>query len=157
MLNLSTGLRDALLDLDANGGSGWAELFTNCIIRIYEGTMPASADAIAGGTLLVEITESGLPFVAGQPGNGLNFGQVANGTISAASGETWEGTATANGAPNYFRIFDNAVVVGASVVEIRADGTIGIIDSGEDMEADTIQFLVDKVVSITGVTLTIPA
>ncbi len=157
-LALSTGLRNALLDTGANGGGSWIETFTNCIIRVFDGAIPTDADTTEGAAnMLVEITLDGLTFVPGAPGNGLNFGQVAAGQVFQASGETWEGTVGVQGEPAWFRIYDNAVDTGDSAVAVRADGTVGISGSGEDMEVDATLFGLGKLVSLFNAVLTIPA
>lgn len=158
MLTLSTGLRNALLDTSANGGGGWSELFANCTIKLYNGTMPADADTTEGAAVeIVQITESGLTFTPGSATNGLNFGQVAAGIAYQAAAEAWEGEVGVSGTPTWFRIYDNDMVTGDSTTEIRADGTIGLLGSGEDMEIDSTIFNATKLVSITSVALTLPA
>ena len=158
MLTLSTGLRDTLLNKAASGGGGWAEILTNCTIVIYDGTMPVDADTTEGAAVeIVQITESGGNFTPGSATNGLNFGQVAAGIAYMALAEVWSGEVGVSGTPTWFRIYDNDMVLGDSVTEIRADGTIGLLGSGEDMEIDSTVFNATKQVEITNVTLTLPA
>jgi hypothetical protein len=112
----STGLRNERLE---SGGSSLADALANGIIRIYSGTMPASADSAITGTLLCEITESGGSFSSGTATNGINLDVAASGTVSKDATETWQGDNVAGGVATYGVYYANTVDATASTTAIR--------------------------------------
>ncbi len=58
-INKSTGLQNAIAQ-----GYGLKEALANCRLRIYSGSLPATADTAAAGTLLLTFTLSGGSFTA---------------------------------------------------------------------------------------------
>jgi len=111
---LSMGVRNSLLEkIRAD--------FTNCVIGVYGGTMPADANTTENATLLALITEGGGEFTGGVATNGLNFDAAADGSMSKAAAETWSGAVLATGTATWVRIYDNNYVTGASTTEKRID------------------------------------
>ena len=89
----------------ATGGSV-SDLFQNCVIDVYSGSQPTTADDEETSTSvkLVTISLSSGAFSGGSPTNGINFGEVSSGVLGKESGETWSGTGVANGTAGWFRI-----------------------------------------------------
>lgn len=116
MAQFSTGLRNALLDSDSLKG-----LLDGGFIKIYAGTVPASADAALGGaTELCVISENGA-------GGGLEFeASAVGGVLSKASSQAWSGTNTATGVATFFRFVTPTDTGAASISEVRVQGTVGV-------------------------------
>ena len=129
-IHLSTGLREALLGTDC-----WKALFTDGIMDIYSGVIPANADAIETGTLLVSITVASGAFVADAPENGLEFDAPSGGTISK-NGDTWSGEGVVTAEAGWYRFYDNGYDTGASATAIRFDGTCAEGGGGDLNMAD---------------------
>ena len=121
----------------ARGGS-FADIFRQGIIRIRTGTQPADADTTESGTLLVEISQASAAFVADTFANGLNFGEVSEGTLAKESGETWSGVAGNTGTAGWFRFYANDVDTGASTTAIRFDGSVATSGAQLNMSNTTI-------------------
>lgn len=140
----------------AKGGS-LKDIMKDGVINIYSGAQPATADAAATGTLLMQITVSSGAFVAGAFGNGLEFeNDPLDGVIEKASGETWSAVAIATGVAGYFRFIGNATDAGAlSTTLPRIDGSIGT--SGADMNLGTTSIVLGRTYTIDSFILTLPA
>ena len=131
-LQYSTGFKDAVLDTGSFKGT-----FDDGYIRIYDGTMPADADAaLAGNTVLVTYSDNDAGF--GVAGLDLEAAAV-NGAISKATAQTWKGTAAATSAGTFFRYIQAADTGGASATEIRIQGTVG--GAGADLFLSTADFV----------------
>lgn len=115
---LNTQLADATVNAQA---SALAALCNNGIIRVYDGTQPATADtALSGNTLGVELTFGATAF--GAPASGLL-------TANAIS----SGVATASITPTFARIFASngtTVIMDVSAGASGANLTIGAFTSG---------------------------
>ena len=146
----------AVVLVSASGGS-MIDLFRNAVMRIYSGSQPTSADDAATGTMLVEITKSSGAFVAGQPANGLNFGDAASGILGKKAGETWSGQAGATATAGWFRIFDNAMQDAgiASSIAPRIDGAIAT--SGAQLNMSNTSITSGGTTTIDTVAITLPA
>jgi hypothetical protein len=118
-LEFSTGFKDGLLDTDS-----LKALFDDGYIKIYAGTMPASADAALGGaTELVVYSDNG---AAEGAGNGLDLEAAAvDGAIYKATAQTWKGTAGATDTATFFRYEQLSDGGGLSTTELRIQGTVG--------------------------------
>lgn len=92
-LKISTGVRDHLLVT----GSFKAAV-DGGVIRVYDGTPPATADAaLSGNILLVTISNN-------SAGTGITMNAApANGVLGKNSGEVWSGTIVENGTPTFYR------------------------------------------------------
>lgn len=115
----STAVADSLLDkIDSD--------FTNCVVDIYSGVQPQSADDAISGTLLARATLSGGAFVEGVSTNGLNFATSVAGVLAKEAAEEWKYTGLANGTARWFRLRANAVDDGtSSTTLLRIDGSVG--------------------------------
>jgi len=145
---------DAIILASAEGGS-YRGIFRNCIIDIYSGSQPTSADDAETGTKLCRITESSGAFVAGAVDNGLNFGQVAAAVLGKEVGEVWSGVNLATGTAGWFRIYANDVTTGASTTGIRIDGACAT--SGAQLNLTSTSLTVGVTTTIDQVNLSMPA
>lgn len=115
----STGLCNYVL---ATGSL--AAAFPDMRIRVFSGTVPATADAAtSGATLLNEVKYSG---------GDLTFdGSAVAGVLLKNPAETWVGTNTVGGTASFYRVVNAADDNTASTVFKRLQGTIGV--GGADM------------------------
>jgi len=114
---LNTQLADATVNAQATSLS---TLCNSGIIRIYDGTQPATADTAASGTLGVTLTLNATAF--GAPSSGLL-------TANAITG----GVAVASITPTWARILKSdttTVVMDVSAGAAAANMTIGAFTSG---------------------------
>jgi len=118
-------------------------------MKIFTGSQPATADDAESGSELIQITESSGAFTGGSSDNGINFGQVADAELHAASGEVWSGKATATGTAGWFRIYDNAAAGGADDQVI--DGAIAT--SGSQMNMANTAITTDGTTTIDEVNI----
>lgn len=114
--------------------------YANCVIGIYDGTKPATAEAAEEATLLCLITKNSGAFTPGSATNGLNFDGptdgAADGTIEKPSDEVWSGLGLAAAGDDgktatWFRVYDNSYTTGASSATARWDGTITSTSTNE--------------------------
>lgn len=140
----------------ATGGS-LSDLFQNCVIDVYSGAQPTTADAAETTTSvkLFTVTLSSGAFSAGSPVNGINFGEVSSGILSKEAGETWSGVGVANGTAGWFRIYDNAYTAGASSSAIRLDGAVATSGAQFNMTNTTVS--TGATSTVDSVQLTLPA
>jgi hypothetical protein len=112
---ISSGLRDYML----TSGSFKAGMDGGCI-RVYAGTVPATADAAIGSaSLLCVVTLSG-------GGTGITFESTpVGGSVVKKTTETWTGTNVASGTPSFFRHESLSDDGSASTTLKRVQGTIG--------------------------------
>lgn len=109
------------------------------VLRVFSGTMPATANAAITGTLLVQLTISAGTFVAGAFGNGLTFGAAAAGVIGMAAGEVWSGVSVAAGVATHYRFVGNAADSNAlSTTLPRIQGTVSTSGADANMPSTTI-------------------
>lgn len=119
-IKLSTGLVNAML----SSGSLKSIFDPGSEIRIYDGPVPADADAAIGGaTLLVTIKNgsSGITFEATPSG----------GILEKNASETWGGTNVATGSPSFYRHVLTADDGALSTTAPRYQGTVAV--AGADM------------------------
>jgi len=116
-------------------GGSFRDLMKNSVLVIYGGSQPASPDATEGTTPLLVFTENSGAFVAGQPANGLNF--IPSGAVGIVQKDAgvWSGNGVANGTATWFRLYSNGYNTGVdtSLAWARADGSIGVSGSGQDL------------------------
>lgn len=116
----STGFRNAVLGT----GSAKATL-DGGKLQIYSGAVPATADAAAGATPLVVISDNG-------GAGGLSFeAAVSNATLLKLATQTWKGTIGTTGAPSFFRWVMSGDTGNESTTAVRIQGTVGT--AGADM------------------------
>lgn len=114
-VSLSTGLAEGL----ATTGS-LRSLINECLVRVYSGTEPASADAAIGSaTLMLEISVNGsgtpLTWEVGAPG----------GVLSKSASEVWEGENLQAGGVTFFRIVKPGDTGASSTTAVRIQGSAG--------------------------------
>ncbi|MFM7009920.1 MAG: hypothetical protein ACKO0Z_11425 [Betaproteobacteria bacterium] len=129
----STGHKNRLLGENGvdTGANGFRGIYKNCVIDLYSGTQPATADSATSGTFLGRITLNGGAFTEGASTNGLVWDPPASGVISKPTSAVWQANAVAQGTIGWFRLRGNAADAGgASTALPRIDGTVGIT-SGE--------------------------
>lgn len=142
--------------LVSSEGGAFVEVFKNCTAHLYNAAPPSDADSVEAGTKLCEITLDGNAFVSGSPTNGLNFGQVADGTvgraIDPATGveEVWKGTPSITGSALSVWVYANDVVTGASTTAVRMVGRVSTSGAEFNMTGGTtvtsgVEVVVDSV------------
>lgn len=136
-------------------GGSLRDIFKDGILRIYAGTVPATADAAGtSATLLCELTASSGAWSAGAFTNGLEFSAATAGVIGILSGETWSGVNAASGTATFFRFFGNATDAnGATTTLPRIQGTIGT--SGTDMTTANTSLTASETTTCSAFTLTL--
>jgi len=128
-LKLSTGLRNAMLD-----SSNLRTTMNGGLIKVYDGTVPATADAaLSGNTLLCT-------FSLNSTGAGINFDTTATGdTLAKAPAEVWAGNPAVTGTGTFYRhvaVGDDGTL---STTQARIQGELG---AGNEMLLATNVFTV---------------
>lgn len=119
-ISMSTGLRDQLLA----SGSLKSIFDPGSEIRIYGGTVPATAnDGVGSATLLCVIRNGGA---------GITFASTAAaGTLEKNASETWSGTNGASGVATFYRHVLTGDADTTSTTAPRYQGTVATV--GADM------------------------
>lgn len=131
------------------------DVFRNCTIHIYSGTVPADADADEGsGAKLLELSVDSVAMVAGTADNGLDFDAIAAGVL-AKSADVWSDAGLANGTAAWWRMYDNGIITGASSTAKRCDGLLGT--SGVTMILSTTSVKLGATVTLDEANFTMPA
>jgi hypothetical protein len=105
------------------------------LLRIYDGTPPASANAaLSGNTKLAELTMSATPFPA------------ASGGVLTANAITTDSSADATGTASFFRIYKSD---GTTVI---AQGTVGT--SGADLNLTSTSIVAATAVAVSSLVIT---
>jgi hypothetical protein len=131
-------------------GRTFRQLFRNCILELYGGTMPTDPQTSESGfTKLLRVTISKGAVVPGIATNGLNFEAISvDGILSKAAGETWQGEGLDDGDATWCRCYANHYPTGTDHDAVRFDGDVGAIDSGSMIELASVTIQ-------TGVTTTL--
>jgi len=127
--SLPTAVRNAKLDalIAYVGNAG--------ILRIYSGTVPASANAaLSGNTVLAELT-------CGSP-----FAPAAASGVLTANAITQDTAANATGTAAFFRLFKS------DGTTVAAQGTVGT--TGADVNLNTVSITLNGPVSVTSLVWT---
>lgn len=118
-MKLSTGLRNALLS-----GSSLKAALAGGELRIYSGTVPATADDPIGSATLLSTIKNGSA--------GINFdAAAASGVLNKDPSETWSGVNAASGAATFFRHVLSADSGASSTSAVRIQGTVAV--AGADL------------------------
>lgn len=140
-VRINTAARNALANavatlVDAGSGAGR--------LRVYTGAQPAGPGTAASGTLLLEINL-----------NDPSFGAAASGVITAAQSPALSGTCVGTGTAGWFRLLDSteAGSTGLGVL----DGSVSATGGGGDMQLSTTALSTGLAVSVTSLTVTMPA
>lgn len=144
MIKLSTAVREAL----AVGGS-LKSILDGGLVRIYSGSVPASADAAIGGaTLLCEISVGG-------DGTPVTFEATAPlGVLKKSVSETWTGTNLADGSPSFFRYVLDGDDGSASASAPRFQGSAGVL--GSDMYISSLPLVTGQPLAFSVFELAVP-
>ena len=121
MAKFSTGLRNYML-----GTGAFKTKMDGGFLKIYAGTVPATADAALGAaTLICTLSESGGV-------NGLDWDDTpANGVVGKDTSQTWQGVNGATATATFFRFVEAADDGTLSTTAARVQGTVGPV--GADM------------------------
>lgn len=122
---VSTGLRNAMLVTDSFKG-----LMDNCKLRIYAGTVPATADAALGGaTLLCEVSDDAT-------GDGLIFDASASaGVVTKDGSQIWRGVNVATGVATFYRLEEDTDDGTLSTTALRVQGTVAVAGGGLNLSS----------------------
>ena len=147
-MKASNGLRNFMLD-DAS----LKDALDDGVVRIYAGTVPATADAAIGGaTLLCEITDNDQGLGAGQ---GVDFeANAVSGVLSKASAQIWSGTNVATGTATFFRLETQADDGSSSTTYERIQGTIAT--AGADLNLQSTSLVNTELQTIDYFSVAIP-
>ena len=142
-LKLSTGLRNAMLD-----SSNLRTTINGGLIKVYDGTVPATADAaLSGNTLLCT-------FSLNSTGAGINFDTTATGdTLAKAPAEVWAGDPAATGTATFYRHVASGDDGTLSTTQARIQGEVG---PGHEMILATSVFTVGVNRELDFYTITFP-
>ena len=128
-IKISSGLRDHVL---ATGS--FAAGVNGGIIKIYSGTVPATADAaLSGNTLLATISNN-------MAGTGINMAATSSaGVLPKAVAEVWKGLITTSGTATFYRFLPIAGTETLSTTEKRLQGTVATV--GGDLNFSSTAFV----------------
>lgn len=94
------------------------DLVNDSVIRIYEGTVPETADAAIGtANVLVEVRSS--------EGGTLSFEVDEQGRVMKSSNQAWNGTAMQSGKATFYRLVKESDSDGVATTEMRIQGSVG--------------------------------
>lgn len=127
-LKRSTGLRNAMLVTGS-----FKNQMDLCKLKIYAGTVPASAnDSIGAATLLCVVSNNGTA-------TGLTFEAAAvDGVLSKTAAEVWSGTNVAGGVASFYRLETAADTQALSPTEKRVQGTVGVAGADLNLSNTTL-------------------
>lgn len=144
-LNLSTGLRNGILDASALN-----TLLNAGEIRIFSGAAPSLANDTQTGTLLVKINTV--------TGSGFNckFKNTATSGVLSKQTNTWDGVAVATGTAGYFRYCASTSDSGAtSTTLVRIQGAVAT--SGAELNMSSTSITSGATTTIDTFDITMPA
>lgn len=143
-LKLSTGLRNGMLD-----SANFKTQMDGGLIKVYDGAVPATADAaIAGGNTLL------CTFSLNSTGAGINFDTTATGdTIAKAPAEVWAGDPVVTGTGTFYRHVAVGDTAALSTTEPRIQGELG---AGNEMLLATNVFTIGVNRALDFYTFTMP-
>lgn len=116
LIQLSTGAVNAMIGSTGLAGAleaGGMEL------RVYEGSMPADADAAIGGAILLVTVKNG--------GSALTWDAPAGGILTKPTAETWSGVAVATATATFGRFVVSADTDASSTTDVRIQGDVATI------------------------------
>ena len=121
MVKYSTAIREGLAIVGP-----MRTLLDAFYIRVYSGTIPASADAsLASAVLMLEVSVGGM-------GDPLTLEPTApGGLLTKSASENWTGNVIVGGTPSFFRIEKDTDTGNQSTTEIRIQGSCGSL--GNDL------------------------
>lgn len=145
IVQLSTGAVNAMMN--ATGLKAAFESGSGMELRLYAGTMPASADAALGGaTLLVTIRSGASPLTW--------EATVTNGTLVKNTSETWSGTAVATDTATFGRFIQVGDDGLLNTTAVRIQGDVNTI--GAFINLDNTAIVSAAVQTINSATFNLP-
>lgn len=143
-IQFSSGLRDHLLI-----SGSFKSALDGGVIRIYSGTMPATADADSSSlTVLCTISLDAT-------GTGLTWGStVTAGILSKNTTEIWRGLIVNTGTATFFRFMAISDTGAASTTAKRVQGTIGLV--GADLNFSNVNLVAGNYRVIGSLNVTLP-
>lgn len=142
-MKLSTGLRNTLL-----GSGNLKTTMALGFVKIYAGTVPATADdSIGSATLLCTISVN-------STGTGITFDAPSAAVISKAAAEVWSGVNAASGTATFFRHVAVGDTGALSTTEARVQGTVGT--SGADLNLSSVSLTNGATQTIDYYTIALP-
>ena len=143
-IQFSSGLRDHLLI-----SGSFKSALDGGVIRIYAGTMPATADADSSSlTVLCTISLDAT-------GTGLTWGStVTAGILSKNTAEIWRGLIGTTGTATFFRFMAISDTGAASTTAKRVQGTIGLV--GADLNFSNVNLVAGNYRVIGSLNVTLP-
>jgi len=128
-IRASTACRNKLLDT-----SPLRTIFNLGFLKIYDGPVPATADAGLDGANHLLLTVSN-----NSTGTGLTFAAAAvAGAITKTLAEVWSGVSAAGGTPSFYRLVTPTDTGATSTTEARVQGTVGTAGADLNMTSATI-------------------
>jgi len=134
-------------------GGSFSDLFRNCVIRVFPGVQPVSADSDEGTSHLVELTLASAPFSVGGL-NGLNLNGSTSGTMVKSPYEVWSGNIAVSGTAGWARIYDRNRITGASTNAVRLDGSVATTGAQFNLANTTLQ--AGSPISLDSLNITLP-
>lgn len=140
----STGLRNSML-----ATSDFKALMDGGLIKVYSGTVPATADdSLGSATLLLTISDN-------DTGAGIDFDTTPTaGAISKDPNQIWSGTIGTTGTPTFYRHVAAGDTGVSSITEARIQGTVAT--AGADMNFADVNFIAAATRSLTYYSVAIP-
>ena len=143
-IQFSSGLRDHLLI-----SGSFKSALDGGVIRIYAGTMPATANADSSSlTVLCTISLDAT-------GTGVTWGStVTAGILSKNTTEVWRGLIDNTGTATFFRFMAISDTGAASTTDKRVQGTIGLV--GADLNFSNVSLVAGDYRVIGSLNVTLP-
>jgi hypothetical protein len=149
--NMLLGVMGQIADLAAFN----AKTLQNGVLRIYSGTQPATADAAATGTLLLQVTVSSGAFNHGSATNGLDF-ELSGTSLVKSTAEVWSGIGLATGTAGWFRFCGNPSDAGeVSTTLPRIDGRVA--NTGGELNLSNTSITTGAVTTVDAWSLAFPS
>lgn len=141
---ISTGLRNYLMATDSLHAA-----LSTLVMKIYDGTVPATADAaLSGNTLLCLIT------VGGDGTTPLTWDNTpVSGVLVKESSDTWEGTNADAGTATFFRLCTLADAGTGSTSALRVQGACALVGAELNLSSTTLVAAAPQVIDNFSITL----
>lgn len=146
MAQLSTGLRDQMMTV-----APFATALGNCIMNLYAGTLPPSADAAlpSDAVLLCTISDAG-------GGGKLNWESAsASGVLAKSSSQVWSGTNVATGTAAWWSMQLASDSGAATSTGVRMQGSLAVL--GADINLSSVNLVTGAIQSLDYFVVSIPA
>lgn len=150
-VSFSTGYRNAAAGAALNAAPS-APIMDGCVLMLYAGSMPATADAaLDSATLLATYSLNGT-------GDPLAWSAPANGSVSKVVGDVWSAVAVASGTPTFFRYQAPDDDGTLSNTRVRMQGKVGLVsDPSADLALSSLAIANGAPLTIDAASATVPA